>query len=88
MASPGHIRLIKGKNIFPVLAQQSVRELTLTNRTFDDVLASAVWAVFQEGYRDGYGADGDHLKTAGEVKGALDFRVYDDHTGLFRAYTR
>lgn len=73
LASPGHIRLVKGKNIFPVLAQQSVRELTLTGRTFEDVLASAVWAVFQEGYRDGYGADGDHLKTAGEVKGALDF---------------
>lgn len=73
VASPGHIRLVKGKNIFPVLAQQSVRELTLTNRTFEDVLSSAVWAVFQEGYRDGYGADGDHLKTAEEVKGALDF---------------
>lgn len=71
LASPGHIRLIKDKNIFPILAQQSVRELNLTNRTFEDVLASAAWAVFQEGYRDGYGADGDHLKTAKEVKGAL-----------------
>ncbi len=72
LASQGHIRLIKDKNIFPVLAQQSIRELNLTDRTFEDVLASAVWAVFQEGYRDGFGADGDHLKTAEEVRRALD----------------
>ena len=72
LASPGHIRLIKDKNVFPVLAQQSIRELNLTNRTYDDVLASAVWAVFQEGYKKGFGADGDHLKTASEVQMAID----------------
>jgi len=72
LASPGHIRLLKGKDIFPVLAQQSIRELNLTARTYDDVLASATWAVFREGYLDGYGADGDHLKTPDEVKMALD----------------
>ena len=77
LASPGHIRLVKdmlakGIKIFPVLAQQSMRELNLTGRTYDDVLAAAVWAVFQEGYKGGYGADGDHLKTHGEVQTALD----------------
>ncbi|MCL2081597.1 MAG: tagaturonate epimerase family protein, partial [Oscillospiraceae bacterium] len=30
------------------------------------------WAVFQEGWRKGYGADGDHLKTPEEVQMALD----------------
>ena len=72
LASPGQIRLVKGKDIFPIIAQQSIRELNLTNRTYEDVLASAVWAVLQEGYTDGYGADGDHLKTQEEVLMALD----------------
>lgn len=72
VASPGHIDLIKNYDVGPVLAQQSVRELTLTGRTFEGVLSDAVWAVFQEGYRGGFGADGDHLKTADEVKLALD----------------
>jgi tagaturonate epimerase len=72
LASAGHIRLFKGKNAFPVLAQQSIRELNLTGRTYKDVLSAASWAVFQEGYTDGFGADGDHLKTPEEVKMALD----------------
>ena len=71
LASPGHIRLIKGLDVFPVLAQQSMRELNLTGRTYPDVLDAATWAVLQEGYECGYGADGDHLKTADEVAMAL-----------------
>lgn len=72
VASPGHIKVIQDYKAGPVLAQQSIRELTLTGRTFEDVLQDAVWAVFQEGYRDGFGADGDHLKSLEEVKLALD----------------
>ena len=72
LASCGHIRLLENYDVFPVLAQQSIRELNLTGRTYDDVLAAAVWAVFREGYKKGYGADGDHLKTHDEVKYAID----------------
>ncbi len=72
VASPGHLRLLKGQNIFPVIAQQSIRELNLTGRTYEDVLSAASWAVFQEGYKNGFGADGDHLKSMDEVKMALD----------------
>jgi len=72
LASPGHIKLIHNIDVFPILAQQSIRELNLTGRTYEDVLSAAVWAVFQEGYKKGYGADGDHLKTHAEVKMALD----------------
>ena len=72
IASLGHIRLIHDLDVFPVLAQQSIRELNLTGRTYEDVLAAASWAVFREGYEKGYGADGDHLKTRDEVKYALD----------------
>lgn len=71
-ASPGHIRLLRGSGFFPVLAQQSIRELNLTGRTYDEVLADAAWAVLQEGRKEGWGADGDHLKTDQEVRMALD----------------
>ncbi len=75
LASPGHLEALADKDIFPVLAQQSIRELNLTGRTYDDVLAAASWAVFMVGYEKGFGADGDHLKTAQEVKMALDSGV-------------
>ncbi len=72
LASAAHIRLLRGYDVFPVLAQQSIRELNLTGRTYDEVLAAASWDVFREGWTDGFGADGDHLKTPDEVKMALD----------------
>jgi hypothetical protein len=71
LAAPGHLRAIKGHDVFPVLAQQSIRELNLTGRTYEEVLAAAAWGVFQEGYTGGYGADGDHLKTREEIIYAL-----------------
>jgi len=73
VAGPGHIRAAAAYGVFPVLAQQSMRELTLTGRTFGDVLAAAAFSVFREGYTKGYGADGDHLKTKEEIKTALDY---------------
>ena len=71
LASPGHIRALGDHDIYPVLAQQSIRELNLTHRTFRDVISAAAFNVFQEGYKKGYGADGDHLKTKAEIQYAL-----------------
>ena len=71
-ATAGHLRLMKDYPIFPVIAQQSMRELNLCKRTYEGVLMDAAWAVFQEGYTKGFGADGDHLKTADEIRYALD----------------
>ncbi|MCD8164432.1 MAG: tagaturonate epimerase family protein [Synergistaceae bacterium] len=71
IATPGHIRAIRRYDARPVFAQQSMRELTLTERSYKDILDCASFAVFREGYRDGYGADGDHLKTADEIRAAL-----------------
>jgi|BioPla2DNA2_1021312.scaffolds.fasta_scaffold08607_3 hypothetical protein len=70
-ATPGHIKALGDKNIFPYFAQQSIRELNLTGRTFDGVIDDAAYAVFQCGYTAGWGADGDHLKKEEEVKAAL-----------------
>lgn len=72
LASPGHLRITAKYDVFPILAQQSIRELNLTGRNYGEVLSDAVWAVFQEGYTYGFGADGDHLKTPEEVRMALD----------------
>ncbi len=71
LASPGHLDAVAGTEIRPVLAQQSMRELNLTNRSYADVLDAATFAVFQEGYKLGFGADGDHLKTGEDIEGAL-----------------
>lgn len=67
LATPGHIQALTGSKVFPILAQQSVRENARTGRTFAQVLADAVFGVFQEGHRTGFGADADHLKTVEEA---------------------
>jgi len=72
IAAPGHIRVFQEHDFYPILAQQSIRELNLTQRTYKDVLDSATFAVFREGYKKGFGADGDHLKKPEDVKMALD----------------
>jgi hypothetical protein len=72
VATPGHLQAVAKFNVRPVLAQQSVRENTQTGRNFREVVCDAAWSVFQENYQKGYGADGDHLKSIGEVKSALE----------------
>jgi len=63
---------VKDIDVFPVLAQQSMRELTQTERTYREVIDCASWAVFQEGYTEGFGADGDHLKTLNDIQIAVE----------------
>jgi hypothetical protein len=67
LATPGHIRAIRQSGFAPVLAQQSIRENTRTGRTPQEVMDDALWAVFQEGWREGFGADADHLKTTDDI---------------------
>jgi len=75
LATPGHIRALSGLGftftIFPVFAQQSIRELARTERTPEEVMADAIWGAFQEGYTSGFGADADHLKTLDDLERAV-----------------
>ncbi len=71
IAAPGHLRVFERYDAYPILAQQSIRELNLTNRSFENVLDCASFAVFREGFTRGFGADGDHLKTPKEVEYAI-----------------
>ena len=50
-----------------IFAQQSIREMTRTSRSPDDVMDDATWGIFQEGWRAGVGADADHLKTTADI---------------------
>lgn len=69
LATPGHIRALRevGGGIGPVFAQQSIREMSRTGRTPQVVIDDALWGVFAEGWRDGFGADADHLKTFADI---------------------
>ncbi len=67
LANPAHVRSVKGTGFKPIFAQQSIRELTRTKRTPDQVMDAAIWAVLQEGYEEGFGADADHLKTTEDI---------------------
>ncbi|MGF1669908.1 MAG: tagaturonate epimerase family protein [Balneolaceae bacterium] len=71
-AGPAHLRAVRNTGFKPVLAQQSIRELDRTNRTAQEVMDAATWAVFQEGYTDGFGADADHLKTTDDIDRMVD----------------
>ena len=71
LASFGHIKAARKVQAYPVLAQQSMRELTMTKRTFRQVVDDACFMVYAADYRDGYGADGDHLKTIPDIDVAL-----------------
>lgn len=73
LATPGHIRAARavaqahGATPALILAQQSIREMTRTNRSADDVMDDATWGIFQEGWREGVAADADHLKTPADI---------------------
>jgi hypothetical protein len=68
LATPGHVWAARHfSGIAPIFAQQSVRENARTGRTPQQVLDDATWGLFQEGWRDPWGADADHLKTPDDV---------------------
>lgn len=67
LATPGHVRSVRKHSLAPIFPQQSIREMERTRRTAEDVLDDAMWGVFEEGWREGFGADADHLKTFSDV---------------------
>ncbi len=63
LATPGHVRAVRQfSGIAPMFAQQSMRENARTCRTPQQVMDDALWGIFQEGWREPWGADADHLK--------------------------
>ena len=72
IATPAHLQAFQGKDIFPVLAQQSVREMDRTERNWQKVLDDAIWGCFEAGYEGPFGADADHVKNIKALKEAVD----------------
>jgi hypothetical protein len=73
LATPGHVQAVRavGGQIAPIFAQQSIREMTRTGRTPGQVMDDATWGIFQEGWRNGVGADADHQKTTADLDNCL-----------------
>ncbi|MBN2289748.1 MAG: tagaturonate epimerase family protein [Candidatus Glassbacteria bacterium] len=67
VCTPGHLRAFSRFEIFPVLAQQSMRELGRTGRTPRQVIDDAGWGAFEAGYAGTFAADADHIKQADEA---------------------
>lgn len=71
ITTPGHVRAVRDSGLLGVFAQQSIREMERTGRSPEQVMDNATWGVFQEGYRDGFGSDADHLKTVADIDACL-----------------
>jgi hypothetical protein len=73
LATPGHVRAVRsvGAGLSPIFAQQSIREMSRTGRTPVEVMDDATWGTLAEGWREGVGADADHLKTPEDVDACL-----------------
>jgi len=73
LATPGHVAALReaGGPIRGVFAQQSIREMTRTGRSPETVLRAAADALSELDYTDPWSADGDHLKTVGDIRRAM-----------------
>jgi len=69
LATPGHVESMKrsGGGIEPIYPQQSIREMTRTCRTSEQVMSEAIEGMRQAGWSGKTGADADHLKTNEDV---------------------
>jgi hypothetical protein len=72
LATPGHVRALAKTRLGAVLCQQSVRENGRTGRSPRQVLDDAMWGAWQEGWRNGFGADADHVKKISEMDPFID----------------
>lgn len=69
LATPGHLAAARQFPDFaPIFAQQSIREMTRTQRTPAQVMSAAQQSLDAAGYTGVWGADGDHLKTPEDVR--------------------
>jgi tagaturonate epimerase len=67
LGTPGHVLAVEGSGMMPFFAQQSIREMTRTQRTAQQVMDDASFGVLQAGWREGFGSDADHLKTTADI---------------------
>lgn len=69
LAGPGHIAALRkyGQGFSGIFAQQSIREMTRTQRSPEEVIAAAQRSLAAANFTDPWGADADHLKTTEDI---------------------
>ena len=69
LATPGHVESMNraGNGIEAIYPQQSIREMTRTQRTAQEVMDDAINGAAAAGWSRKIGADADHLKTPEDV---------------------
>src|SRR5438552_2420696 len=74
LATSGHVQALReqGAPIRPIFAQQSIREMTRTGRTPQQVMDDALRGAAQAGWTGQMGADADHLKTPQDIERTAD----------------
>jgi tagaturonate epimerase len=72
LATSGHLATHRKFDFAPIFAQQSIREMTRTNRTPQEVMEAARRALAAEGFAGEWGADADHLKNLEDVQRTSD----------------
>lgn len=71
LATPGHMAVASEYDFFPVFAQQSLREMKFTGRSYEDIRNDVIAAARETGYGGASCLDGDHLKTKDEISSAM-----------------
>jgi len=59
------------KQVKPVLAEYSAADSVLLKRNFLEAVDAATWGVFETGYKEGYGANAEGLKSEEDIVKAL-----------------
>ena len=69
LATAGHVESMNraGSGIEPIYPQQSIREMTRTQRNAQQVMDDALNGAKDAGWKGKIGADADHLKTPADV---------------------
>jgi len=68
LATPGHVRALALTKLKPVLAAQSMREMTRCRRGAADLLDDVSWSLFQTQFRRPFACDADHIKLEKDVR--------------------
>ncbi|HMO83372.1 MAG TPA: tagaturonate epimerase family protein [Lacipirellulaceae bacterium] len=70
LATPGHVAALReaGGPICGIFAQQSIREMTRTQRSPEAVMQAAVDALATLDFQQSWSADADHLKTVEDIR--------------------
>lgn len=74
LATPGHVAALReaGGPIRGIFAQQSIREMTRTQRDAETVMSAAIDALTALDFADPWSADADHLKTPADVRRTME----------------